>query len=271
MTDVKVSVKTNDGVAATQRETPAVMVEGLAFSWGGADVPAVFSRVGFTVARGESVAIIGPNGAGKSTLLRCLAGLLRPCAGQVEIEGSDVSSLSPKALAKRVAFLPQGSDAVPAMRVRDVVATGRYPYFTLFDPSSAEDRRAVDHALVLTGTDGLADRRLDTLSGGERQRVLLAAAIAQDTPILLLDEPFTFLDPAGQAVFSAIIERLRAERGVTVITVTHDLGRAAASGGRIVGLSGGEVVVDAEPAVALKPAVLQQVFGCSFLEKFQSA
>ena len=260
-------VAANSRAVGGQQQLPAVCVSGLAFSWGGTGGEPVFSEVTFTVARGASIAIIGPNGAGKSTLLRCLAGLLRPGAGSVQIEGTDVVSLSPKALARRVAFLPQGGDAVPAMRVRDVVATGRYPYFTLFDPSSAEDRRAVDEALALTGTDGLADRRLDTLSGGERQRVLLAAAIAQDTPILLLDEPFTFLDPAGQAVFSAIIERLRAERGVTVITVTHDLVRAAATGCRVIGLSGGGIVVDGESAAAMHPDILQRVFGCGFSER----
>jgi len=265
-----ISAAVGNRIAGAQQQPPAVSVAGVAFSWDGTNAQPVFSDVTFTVARGESVAIIGPNGAGKSTLLRCLAGLLRPDTGCVEVEGYTVNALSPKGLARRVAFLPQGGDAVPAMRVRDVVATGRYPYFTLFDPSSAEDRRAVDEALALTGTDGLADRRLDTLSGGERQRVLLAAAIAQDTPILLLDEPFTFLDPAGQAVFSAIIERLRADRGMTVIIVTHDLARAAASGCRIIALSGGGIVADAEAAVALCPDVLKRVFGCTFSEGMPS-
>ncbi len=241
----------------------AISVSGVSFVWQRGD-SATFSDVSFKVLRGESVAVIGPNGVGKSTLLRCIAGLLKPASGFIEINGRRLATFTPKAFARQVAFLPQGTNAIPSMRVRDVVMTGRYPYFTMFDPTSSVDRDAVTASMELTGTALLADRRFDELSGGERQRVLLAAAIAQDAPILLLDEPFTFLDPAGQAEFSAIIAKLRAERGVTVITVTHDLARAAADGCRIIGLAKGELVVDASAEVALKPNMLSTIFGCEF-------
>ncbi len=241
----------------------AVVVSGVSFAWESGDL-ATFSDVSFTVLHGESVAVIGPNGVGKSTLLRCIAGLLKPTSGAIEINGQRLDTFTPKAFARQVAFLPQGTNAIPSMRVRDVVMTGRYPYFTMFDPTSSVDREAVTASMELTGTALLADRRFDELSGGERQRVLLAAAIAQDAPILLLDEPFTFLDPAGQAEFSAIIAQLRAERGVTVITVTHDLARAAADGCRIIGLAKGALVVDASAEVALRPDMLRTIFGCEF-------
>ncbi len=242
---------------------PAIVVRGVSFAWQGGD-SATFADVSFTVMRGESVAVIGPNGVGKSTLLRCIAGLLKPTSGFIEINGQRLDTFTPKGFARQVAFLPQGTNAIPSMRVRDVVMTGRYPYFTMFDPTSAVDREAVAAAMGLTGTALLADRRFDELSGGERQRVLLAAAIAQDAPILLLDEPFTFLDPAGQTEFSAIIAKLRAERGVTVITVTHDLARAAADGCRILGLAKRALVVDAASEVALRPDTLNTIFGCEF-------
>ncbi|MCL1910103.1 MAG: iron chelate uptake ABC transporter family permease subunit, partial [Kiritimatiellaeota bacterium] len=252
-------------------------IKNLAFSWQGvaADLRSagrsagtplqnVFSGVSFSVARGESVAIIGANGAGKSTLLRCVAGILAPTAGEVFIDGKNAREFPRKELAKHIAFLPQGSVAPPALTVREVVETGRYPYFEMFGHHTEGDAAAVDAALEITGTTRFAKRRFDELSGGERQRVLLAAAIAQDAPILLLDEPFTFLDPAGQAQFSEIIRKLREERGVTVVTVTHDLARARADGCRVIGLADGKKIIDASCEQAFTAKNLQAVFGCSF-------
>ena len=190
-------------------------VDSLAFSWQGGDSPPVFKNVSFKIRRGEQVALIGPNGAGKSTLLRCIAGLLRPTAGKVFVNGRDSTSYSRRELAREIAFLPQSGVDAPAMRVRELVATGRYPYFTMFESASHEDRVAVEEALAITGITRFAERRFDELSGGERQRVMLAAAIAQDAPVLLLDEPYTYLDPAGQAEFSSVISRLQRERNVT--------------------------------------------------------
>lgn len=242
----------------------AVRLSSLSFSWKDLNTDTVFHEVSFAIRRGEQVALIGPNGAGKSTLLRCIGGLLHPLTGTLEINGKNIKAYSKRELARQVAFLPQASGPVPPLRVRDIVMMGRYPYFTLFEPASHEDRLAVQSALELTGTSCFADRRFDELSGGERQRVLLAAAIAQDAPILLLDEPFTFLDPAGQAEFSGILARLRQDRGVTVITVTHDLARAVSDGSRIIGLSGGTRVMDHPADVEISPALLEKVYRCPF-------
>ena len=241
-------------------------VDSLAFSWQGGDSPPVFKNVSFKIRRGEQVALIGPNGAGKSTLLRCIAGLLRPTAGKVFVNGRDSTSYSRRELAREIAFLPQSGVDAPAMRVRELVATGRYPYFTMFESASHEDRVAVEEALAITGITRFAERRFDELSGGERQRVMLAAAIAQDAPVLLLDEPYTYLDPAGQAEFSSVISRLQRERNVTVLTVTHDLVRAAADGCRVIALANGGVEIDAPADKAFKPEVLKQIFGCDFSE-----
>lgn len=241
--------------------SPAVSVRDLAFGWEGADFATVFNGVSFDIEAGEHVAIIGPNGAGKSTMLRCIAGLLKPVAGSVHVQGVDTATLSRRELARHIAFLPQSQGVETAMTVRELVMTGRYPYFTLFEPASSDDHRAVAEALVLTGVAAFADRRFDELSGGERQRVLLAAAIAQEAPILLLDEPFTFLDPAGQAAFSAVIWRLRACRGVTVVTVTHDLVRAVSDGCRVIGLGGGSVMMDGSAVETMTPVALAALFG----------
>ena len=241
--------------------SPAVSVRDLAFAWEGADSVMVFSGVSFDIQAGEHVAIIGPNGAGKSTALRCIAGLLKPVAGSVHLHGVDTASLSRRELARRIAFLPQSQGLESTMTVRELVMTGRYPYFTLFEPASSADHRAVAAALALTGVAAFAERRFDELSGGERQRALLAAAIAQEAPVLLLDEPFTFLDPAGQEEFSAVIGRLRTRRGVTVVTVTHDLARAMADGCRVIGLGGGRVVMDGPAGEAMTPGALATLFG----------
>lgn len=239
----------------------AVSVCNLVFGWEGGDSATVLRGVSFTIHAGEHVAIIGPNGAGKSTLLRCMAGLLKPTSGEVRLQGEAVAAVPRRELARRIAFLPQSQGVETAMTVRELAMTGRYPYFTLFEPSSAADHRAVDAALALCGIAALADRRFDELSGGERQRALLAAAIAQEAPVLLLDEPFTFLDPAGQETFAAVIRRLRSRRGVTVVTVTHDLARAAADGCRVIGIRGGGIVLDGPAVEAMTPAALAALFG----------
>ena len=243
------------------KASPAVSVRDLAFAWEGADSARVFSGVSFDIQAGEHVAIIGPNGAGKSTALRCIAGLLKPVAGSVHLHGVDTASLSRRELARRIAFLPQSQGLESTMTVRELVMTGRYPYFTLFEPASSADYRAVAAALALTGVAAFAERRFDELSGGERQRALLAAAIAQEAPVLLLDEPFTFLDPAGQEDFSAVIGRLRTRRGVTVVTVTHDLARAMSDGCRVIGLGGGRVVMDGPAGETMTPGALAALFG----------
>lgn len=239
-------------------------VDSLSFSWKGGDSATVFKNVSFKIRRGEHVALIGPNGAGKSTLLRCIAGLLQPTAGKVFVNGLAANSFSRRGIAREIAFLPQIGVDAPAMRVRELVATGRYPYFTMFEPASHKDRVAVEEALAITGITRFAERRFDELSGGERQRAMLAAAIAQGAPILLLDEPYTYLDPAGQAEFSSVISRLQRERGVTVLTVTHDLARAAADGCRVIGLANGGVEVNAQAEDAFRPEVLKRIFGCNF-------
>ncbi|MDQ1007548.1 iron complex transport system ATP-binding protein [Streptomyces sp. V4I23] len=233
-------------------------VEGLRFGYPGRDV---LAGVDLDVGAGESVALVGLNGCGKSTLLRLCAGLLRPSAGRVLLEGDDLARLGRRSAARRVALLHQSAPPVPGMTVRQLVRQGRYaargPLGMLRDGDDAVCMRA----LADVGVAAWADRHVDALSGGERQRVRLAMALAQDTRLLLLDEPTTYLDLRHQLEVMRTVARLREERGLTVVMVLHDLGHAARFADRIVALRSGVVAADGPPADVVTPALLADVLG----------
>jgi iron complex transport system ATP-binding protein len=175
----------------------------------------------------ERWAIIGRNGSGKSTLLKCIGNLLRVERGSVSVAGKPVSSYRPIELAKLIAYVPQaGSRSLPPCSAREFVMLGRFPYQGFFRLPCRQDREIVDTVLRLTDCTVLADRLLHTLSGGELQRVFLAAAVAQKTPILLLDEPMSFLDPLHQAMMQRSLDQVHDEFSTTIITVTHDVNHA---------------------------------------------
>ncbi|MGA2507170.1 MAG: ABC transporter ATP-binding protein [Chitinispirillaceae bacterium] len=187
----------------------------------------VLNDVSFDVQEKETWAIIGKNGSGKSTLLKCIGGLLPACGGFVSIHGKPVTSYRSKELAKLIAYVPQaGNRTLPPYSVREFVMLGRFPYQGFFALPGKQDREIVEAVLRLTDTDLLADRSLHTLSGGELQRVFLAAAVAQKTAILLLDEPMAFLDPLHQAMMQRSLDRIHDEFAVTMVTVTHDVNLA---------------------------------------------
>lgn len=233
-----------------------VRAVGLSFGYPGREV---LSGVDLTVGEGELVALVGLNGCGKSTLLRLCAGLLRPAAGRVLLDGDDLARLSRRAAARRVALLHQQAPSVPGMTVRQLVRQGRYaargPLGMLRDGDDAVCARA----MADVGVADWADRPVEALSGGERQRVRLAMALAQDTGVLLLDEPTTYLDLRHQLEVMQTVVRLREERGLTVVMVLHDLGHAARFADRIVALRGGRVAADGPPADVVTPALLAEV------------
>ncbi|KUL46170.1 iron ABC transporter ATP-binding protein [Streptomyces sp. NRRL F-4489] len=235
-----------------------IRVEGLRFGYPGREV---LRGVDMAVAGGELVALVGLNGCGKSTLLRLCAGLLRPAAGRVLLDGAEVGGLSRRATARRIALLHQSAPAVPGMTVRQLVRQGRYavrgPLGMLRDGEDPVCARAMADA----GVAAWADRPVEALSGGERQRVRLAMALAQDTRVLLLDEPTTFLDPRHQLEVMATVVRLRAERGLTVVMVLHDIGQAARFADRIVALRDGLVVADGAPEAVVTPRLLADALG----------
>jgi len=206
-------------------------------------------------------ALIGPNGSGKSTILRTLAGLLVPKKGSILLDGSPISRLSAKETARRIGVLSQGPLAPEGLTVLDLVRQGRYPHRSLFGRWSVEDDAACEAALTLTGMGELADRPLDSLSGGQRQRAWIAMTLAQETSILLLDEPTTFLDLAHQIEVMDLIADLVATRGKTVVAVLHDLNQAARYADHMVMLKDGTIAAVGRPETVMTAATIQTVFG----------
>jgi len=221
----------------------------------------VLDGCSLSLTRGEVVAIVGPNGAGKSTLLRCLAGLLRPRSGVVRLDGVDIGALVRRDLARRVAVVPQIFDTLFPFTVREVVALGRTARLGTFGGASPADRVAVDRAIADLGLGELESRRIDRLSGGERQRAVLAMALAQETDVLLLDEPTVHLDPAHQVAMLKLVRELACARGLAVAAVLHDLNLAGAMATRLVVLAGGRVVRDANAETVLSSELISDVFG----------
>ncbi|WP_250029237.1 ABC transporter ATP-binding protein [Paractinoplanes maris] len=201
----------------------------------------IVGGVALEVARGEWVTVIGPNGAGKSTALRAIGGLL-PFTGTVELDGTPVDRLPRRERAKTIATVSQSPTVPPGMRVLDYALLGRTPYIPPLGRESAADLAAVDEVLESLDVARFAGRRLETLSGGERQRVFLARALAQGAGILLLDEPTSALDIGHQQEVLELIDRLRAERSLTVLTTMHDLTTAGEYADRMVLLAEGVVV-----------------------------
>jgi iron complex transport system ATP-binding protein len=221
-----------------------VVVRGLSV-----DVPAE----GFT-------AIVGPNACGKSTLLRALVRMLRPRAGAVLLDGAEISSLPTKKVARRLGLLPQTSMAPDGITVVDLVARGRHPHQSLLRQWSRDDERAVREAMAQTRVEDLAERLVDELSGGQRQRVWLAMALAQETPLLLLDEPTTFLDIAHQIEVLDLLADMH-ERGRTLVAVLHDLNHACRYATHLIAMRDGAIVAQGDPAAIVDAALVEDVFG----------
>jgi iron complex transport system ATP-binding protein len=222
---------------------------------------AVVRGADLAIAPGERVALVGPNGAGKSTLLRVLAGLVVPSDGQVSLGGDPVARLPRAAIARRLAAVP-GQAALPfATRVEEVVALGRLPHEDPFRGSGPADRAAVDGAIARVGIGALRGRDVRELSLGERQLVLIALAVAQGAPLLILDEPTVHLDLRHQVAVMELIADLNRRDGVAVLAVLHDLALAAHFFPRLVLLDGGRVVADGPPESVLTPERVRSTFG----------
>lgn len=219
----------------------------------------ILENIGFELQRGEWLTIVGPNGAGKTTLIRCLLGLLRPTRGEVRLEGKPLSALSRWEIARRMALLPQNSEVPFGFTVRDIVAMGRTPHLGRFRPMAEQDQTIVEQALAATETANLADRPVTQLSGGESQRVFLARAFAQDTRILVLDEPTTNLDLFHERTLLDQV-RQRKEQGVAVVAVLHDLNLAARYSDRILALSSGRMAALGTPEETLTAELIHTIF-----------
>ena len=222
---------------------------------------AALHDIGLQIDAGERVAVIGPNGAGKSTLLRVVAGLLRPAAGSVELGGVRLDRLDRLAVARRLAVVPQLPTLPFATSVEEVVALGRLPHEHPVRGMRPGDRAAVAAAIDRVGVGHLLGRDARELSLGERQLVLLAMAVAQDAPVLVLDEPTVHLDLRHQVEVMELIGDLNTRDGTTILAVLHDIGLAAHFFPRLVLLDRGRIVADGPPADVLTPERIREVFG----------
>jgi ABC-type cobalamin/Fe3+-siderophores transport system ATPase subunit len=221
----------------------------------------VLPEVSLPVPEGRVTAIVGPNGCGKSTLLRAMARVLAPRSGAVLLDGEPIHRLPTRAVAQQVGLLPQSNVVPEQLTVVELVTRGRYPHRGAFGRWTAEDRAAVEDALQATGTTELRERLVDELSGGQRQRVWVAMVLAQQTPVLLLDEPTTYLDLAHRLEVLRLLRRLNADRGVTVAMVLHDLDEASRYADHLVAMRDGQVVAQGAPRDVVTPGLVQDVFG----------
>lgn len=221
----------------------------------------IVEELDLAVPTGRVTAIVGPNGCGKSTLLRGLSRLLPAASGQVLLEGQAIGSLSTKEVARRLGLLPQQPIVPEGITVVELVERGRHPHHGLFKQWSREDETVVAEALEMTELVDLAGVPVDSLSGGQRQRAWIAMALAQRTPVLLLDEPTSFLDIAHQIDVLELVRDLNAREGTTVVMVLHDLAMAARYADHLVAMSEGAIVAEGAPADIVTPETIESVFG----------
>ena len=205
--------------------------------------------------------IVGPNACGKSTLLRALSRMLKPSEGRVLLDGQTIQSMPAKKVARTLGLLPQSSIAPDGITVGDLVGRGRYPHQGLLRQWSTEDERVVQESMARTGVAELAERYVDELSGGQRQRVWIAMALAQQTPLLLLDEPTTFLDIQHQIDVLDLCTDLHEEQGRTLVAVLHDLNHAARYATHLIALRAGKVIAQGAPKDIVTADLVEEVFG----------
>lgn len=235
-----------------------IAFEGVHARYPGAALEAL-SGVSFRAPAGRLTAVVGPNGSGKSTLVRALLGRVPVAAGHVRADGADVRGMSREGLARRVAVVSQREEPAIPLVVRDYIALGRAPWQRPWTPPTAEDRAAVEAAVLQSAVGDLAERRTDTLSGGEWQRVRVARGLAQGTPALVLDEPTTYLDIAHEMACFELLAAL-ARAGRAVLVVSHQLNLVARFADRVVLLSRGRVVAEGTPDEVMRGETLERVY-----------
>lgn len=242
--------------------TPAVECRDFSFSY---NSRIILKKISFQLEKGEWLTILGPNGSGKSTLLKCLPRLVEgKSAGEILVHNRALGSYSQLELARLVAYVPQPGGRIPPFTVLDFVNFGRYPYSWRGRRSNPSEDEYVRKALALTDTERLASMRLDTLSGGQRQKVWLAAALAQDTGILLLDEPTSFLDPHNVYEMRNLLRMLNKEQGITIIMVTHDLNVPFEAGGKSLVIMDGRIAYFGPSEAMIPEATLDRTFSHKF-------
>ena len=239
-------------------EQAVLRAEGLELRY---DRDPVIEGLSVTIPPGRVTTIVGPNACGKSTLLRALARLLAPAAGRVLLGEGDIARQRTREVARRLTLLPQSPIAPDGITVAELVSRGRYPYQSLFRAWSSEDALAVAAAMEATGVTEVAERPVNQLSGGQRQRVWVAMALAQDTPLLLLDEPTTYLDLSHQIEVLDLLRELNRETGRTIVLVLHDLNLASRYSDHLIAMAAGCIEAEGAPGEVITEAMVRRVFG----------
>jgi iron complex transport system ATP-binding protein len=252
-----------DGDAADQTDDPvgpALVADDLAVGYPTTEEPVVECEK-VVLPAGDITALVGPNGSGKSTLLKALAAQVAPESGAIHLDGADVQSMETKRLARKLGLLSQENHSPGSITVEELACHGRYPHRGVFESLSADDRAAVERALDLAGVMDLREKEMANLSGGQKQLAWLAMVLAQDTDVLLLDEPTTFLDLHHQLRVMEVVRRLNREAGVTVGVVLHDVGRAARFADNLIALRDGSLYDWGPPEDVVTERLLADVFG----------
>ncbi|WP_225795836.1 ABC transporter ATP-binding protein [Streptomyces aculeolatus] len=245
----------------TQDRSPAVSRLAAADATLAYDSRVVAEHLSVAVPDSSFTVVVGPNACGKSTLLRALARMLKPRTGAVLLDGESIGTLPARKVARTLGLLPQSSVAPDGITVGDLVARGRYPHQGLLRQWSREDERVVQESMAATGVGELADRYVDELSGGQRQRVWIAMALAQQTPLLLLDEPTTYLDIQHQIDVLDLCAELHETQGRTLVAVLHDLNHAARYATHLIAMRDGQVVAEGAPGDIVDAELVERVFG----------
>lgn len=221
----------------------------------------IVHNLNLAVPNGKITALVGANGSGKSTILKTMARIMRPKSGSVLLDGHAIHSQSTKEVARQLAILPQNPTAPNGLTVSELVGYGRFPHQKGFGAMTAEDREIIQWAIEVSGIMNFRDRPVDQLSGGQRQRAWIAMALAQQTDMLFLDEPTTFLDMAHQLDVLHLLQKLNQEEKRTIVMVVHDLNHASRFAQHMVAIRSGSVVREGSPAEVMTVDVLREVFG----------
>jgi len=240
----------------------AIDIKNLSYAYG---KPLVLKDISFSVPEGDFFIVIGPNGSGKTTLMKVISGIRKFQKGRLDVLGRAIGAYTKKTLARTVALVPQDVPADFPFTVNELVLMGRSPYLGMLGLPQKEDVDIADQAVAFTGVEHLAHRKLDQLSGGERQLVFIARAICQQPQIILLDEPTASLDLSHQVKIMDLMERLKLEKGITVVMVSHDVNLAAMYGDTLLLLKDGRVIRQGTPADVLTFKVLEEAYGCTLL------
>ncbi len=235
----------------------SIKTENLSISYGDFDI---VKDLNLNIPKGKITTIIGSNGCGKSTILKTIARILKPKSGVIYINDNDIENLSSSFISKEMAVLPQSPQAPNGLTVGELVAYGRFPHQSGFGKLTSQDKEKIDWSLKIIGMQEFKDRPIETLSGGQRQRVWIAMALAQETEILLLDEPTTYLDLAHQLEILQLLENLNKTQGQTIVMVIHDLNNAARFADYMVGIKDGNIVCTGSPKEIMTKYNLRKIF-----------